>query len=148
MVKQLEGLEKWGLLGLQLLLGLLFFLHGAQKLFGLGFYGQPWERYLAFFERSGITPAPLWLWVVTLTEFRGGICVFFGLLTRIWAAGLLMDMAVAVLKVNIKVGFFLGQGGGVEFPLTLGIIALTLVLTGPSFLAVDRMIGLEKPMAE
>jgi putative oxidoreductase len=148
MFKQLEGLEKWGWALLQLPLGLLFFLHGSQKLFGPGFYGQPWDRYIAFFERFGVTPGAFWIWVVALTEFFGGICIFFGLLTRIWAAGLVIDMIVAVLKVHVKVGFFwTTPGGGLEFPLTLGLLALALVLMGPSFLSVDRMIGLEKRVA-
>ncbi len=109
------------------------------------FFRFPWEGYVAFFNKLGITPAPLWLWVVTITEFFGGICLFFGFLTRIWAAGLVIDMTVAILKNHIKIGFFwLTPGGGLEFRLTLGMLALALVLMGPSFLAVDRVIGLER----
>jgi putative oxidoreductase len=145
---RLEGGERWAVLLLQLFLGFVFAMHGAQKLFGPAFYGFPWEGYLGFFAKVGIWPASLWLWVVTITEFFGGICVFFGFLTRIWAAGLVIDMVVAILKVHINVGFFwLMQGGGLEFPLTLGVLAASLFLLGPSFLSVDRAIGLERPTA-
>jgi hypothetical protein len=56
-----------------------------------------------------------------------------------------IDMALAILKNHIKVGFFwLTPGGGLEFPLTLGILALAIVLMGPSRWSVDRAIGLER----
>ena len=80
---------------------------------------------------------------MTVTEFFGGLCIFFGLLTRFWAAGLVIDMTVAVLKVHLPNGFFWGKAG-LEFPLTLGVMALMLVLTGPGFLSLDRLVGLEK----
>lgn len=148
MFKQLDELRKWGVLVLQLTLGFLFFMHGAQKLFGPSFYGLNWDVYVGFFQKFGITPAGFWIWVVTLTEFIGGICVFFGFLTRFWAAGFVIDMAVAILKVHVNVGFFWQRpGGGLEFPMTLGLIALAIVLMGPSFLSVDRAIGLEERMS-
>src|SRR5262245_15354470 len=148
MLQQLDGLRKWGHLLLQLFLGFIFVMHGAQKMFGPSFYGFPWEGYIGFFNKLGITPAPFWVWVVTITEFFGGLSIFLGLLTRFWAAGLVIDMTVAILKNHIKVGFFwLTPGGGLEFPLTLGALALALLLLGPSFLAIDRAIGLERRMA-
>lgn len=142
MLKQLEGLERWAVLILQLFLGFLFFMHGSQKLFG-AFGGAGIAGTAAFFEKYGITPGFFWVWVVTITEFFGGISIFFGFLTRFWAAGLVIDMTVAVLKVHVPNGFFWTKAG-FEFPLTLALIALSLVLTGPSFLAVDRAIGLER----
>jgi putative oxidoreductase len=103
---------------------------------------------VGYFNKLGITPAAFWVWVVTITEFFGGLSIVLGLLTRFWAAGLVIDMAVAILKNHINVGFFwLTPGGGLEFPLTLGVLALAIVLLGPSFLAVDRAIGLERRKA-
>ena len=148
MPNRVEGLQKLAILVLQLLLGFVFAVHGAQKLFGPSFYGLAWDAYVGFFDKFGISPGWFWLWVVSITEFVGGICIFFGFLTRFWAAGLVIDMTVAVLKIHINVGFFwLRQGGGLEFPMTLGLVALALVLSGPSFLSVDRAIGLERRLA-
>ena len=148
MLQQLDGLRKWGHLLLQLFLGFIFIMHGAQKLFGPSFHGFPWEGYVAFFSKLGLAPAPFWVWVVTITEFFGGISIFLGFLTRFWAAGLVIDMAVAVLKNHVRIGFFwLTPGGGLEFPLTLGVMALVLFCLGPSFVAVDRKIGLERATA-
>jgi putative oxidoreductase len=148
MLHQLDGLRKWGHVLLQVFLGLIFVMHGAQKLFGPSFYGFPWEGYVAYFNKRGITPAAFWVWVVTVTEFFGGLSIMLGLLTRFWAAGLVIDMTVAILKNHIKIGFFwLTPGGGLEFPLTLGVMALALLLMGPSFLALDRAVGLERRAA-
>lgn len=119
-------------------------MHGAQKLFGV-FGGAGPTGLAALFTKIGITPGPFWAWVVIIAEFFGGAFLVFGFLTRIAAAALVIDMAVAMIMVNFKNGFFwLRPGGGWEFPLTLGVIALTLVLTGPGFLSVDRAIGWEK----
>ena len=142
MLRQLEGLERWAVLILQLFLGFVFVMHGSQKLFG-AFGGAGVTGIAGFFAKLGIEPSLFWAWVVTITEFFGGLCIFFGLLTRFWAAGLVIDMTVAVLKVHVPNGFFWGKSG-FEFPLTLAMMALMLVLAGPSFLALDRVIGLEK----
>jgi putative oxidoreductase len=148
MLHRFEGGERLGLLFLQLFLGFIFAMHGAQKLFGPAFYGFPWAGYVAFFNKLGLHPAEFWLWVVTITEFFGGISIMCGFLTRFWAAGLVIDMAVAILKNHIKVGFFwLTPGGGFEFPLTLAVMALVVFLVGPSPLSIDRAIGLERRQA-
>jgi putative oxidoreductase len=148
MLHRLEGGERLAVLILQLFLGFIFAMHGAQKLFGPAFYGFPWEGYVAYFNKLGITPAGFWVWVVTVTEFFGGISICCGFLTRFWAAGLVIDMTVAILKNHIKIGFFwLTPGGGLEFPLTLGVMALVVFLLGPSYLSVDRAIGLERRTA-
>ena len=115
MPRQLQGLSAGGHLLLQLFLGFIFVLHGSQKLFGPSFYGFPWEGYVGFFNKLGLTPAPFWLWVVTITEFFGGLCIFFGFLTRFWAAGLVIDMAVAILKNHVNIGFFLADPPGADW---------------------------------
>ena len=142
MIRQLEGRERWALLILQLFLGFVFVMHGSQKLFG-AFSGPGVGGLAAFFAKLGLQPALLLAWVVTITEFFGGLSIFFGFLTRFWAAGLVIDMTVAVLRVHVPNGFFWGKSG-FEFPLTLGVMALMLVLAGPSFLALDRILGIER----
>ena len=52
-------------------------------------------------------------------------------------------MTVAVVKVHLVNGFFWTKGG-FEFVLTLGIIALVLLMTGPGSMSMDRAIGIEK----
>jgi putative oxidoreductase len=140
--RRLEGLERLAVLILRLFLGFAFTMHGSQKLLG-AFGGGGVSGVAGMMGKLGIEPSLLWAWVVSITEFVGGVCLFFGFLTRFWAAGLVIDMAVAVVKVNLVNGFFVGNNG-VELPLTFGVIALAIVLTGPGSLSMDRAIGIEK----
>jgi len=135
-------LERLAVLILRLFLGFAFMMHGSQKLLG-AFGGGGVSDVAGMLGRLGIEPSHLWAWVVSITEFVGGVCLFFGFLTRFWAAGLVIDMAVAVVKVNLVNGFFAVKNG-VELPLTFGVIALVIVLTGPGSLSMDRAIGIEK----
>ena len=82
----------WGMAPLRLAVGLVFLMHGGQKLFVFGVAGVA-----GFFGNLGI-PAPMAAAVVvSLVEFLGGIALVLGFLTR-WAALLLaINMLVAVL---------------------------------------------------
>jgi len=140
--QRLEGLERLALLILRLFLGVVFVMHGSQKLLG-AFGGSGIAGFAGLLAKYGIEPHVLWAWVVAITEFVGGICILFGFLTRFWAAGLVIDMTVAVVKVHLVNGFFWTKGG-FEFVLTLGIIALVLLMTGPGSMSMDRAIGIEK----
>ena len=142
MPRRLEGLERLAVLILRLFLGFAFTMHGSQKLLG-AFGGGGVSGVAGMMGKLGIEPSLLWAWVVSITEFVGGVCLFFGFLTRFWAAGLVIDMAVAVVKVHLVNGFFVGKNG-VELPLTFGVIALVILLTGPGSMSMDRAIGIEK----
>jgi putative oxidoreductase len=140
--QRLEGLERLAVLILRLFLGFAFMMHGSQKLLG-AFGGGGVSGVASMLGKFGIEPSHLWAWVVSITEFVGGVCLFFGFLTRFWAAGLVIEMAVAVVKVNLVNGFFAVKNGA-ELPLTFGVIALAIVLTGPGSMSMDRAIGIEK----
>ena len=62
------------------------------------------------------------------TEFFGGIFVIAGLLTRMVGAAMTFEMAVAILKIQLKNG--LVGNGGYEFPLALLTMASALSLDG------------------
>ena len=113
-----------GLTVLRIVVGIVFLMHGYQKLFKMGFHGVE-----GFFGHLGI-PLPLVAAViVTLVEFVGGILLIAGLLVRVAAPLLACDMLVAILKVHWQHGFF-SSTGGVEFPLTLLAGAICLTLAG------------------
>ena len=69
-----------------------------------------------------------------VAEFGGGILLIIGLATRFAALSVTATMAVAVFKVHW--GAFL-LPNGMEYALTLGIVALGLIFTGPGRLALD-----------
>jgi putative oxidoreductase len=141
MFTQHAALNRWVPLILQVFLGLIFMAHGAQKLFG-AFGGPGMTGFTAFITRIGLTPPVFWAWVVAIVEFFGGLCILLGLFTRVAALLIIADMIGAIVTVNWKIGFFWTKGG-LEFPLTLAVIALTLILTGPGFVSLDRVLGIE-----
>lgn len=90
---------------LRLVLGLVFFAHGAQKLLGwfggFGFFGT-----ISFFTGTMHIPAPL-AFLAIAAEFFGGLGLMLGFLTRIAAFGIGVTMLVAIATVNSAVGFFM-----------------------------------------
>jgi len=123
-----------GLALLRVVLGAVFMAHGAQKLFvfGLGGVAGAFTQMGAPFP--GVT-GPL----VALLEFFGGIALVLGLLTRLAALGLVIDMLGAIAIVHLKAGFFAPRG--VEFVLMLATAAAALVIGGPGALALDNLIA-------
>jgi putative oxidoreductase len=140
--QRLEGLERLAVLILRLFLGFAFMMHGSQKV--LGAFGGPGIAGVAgMLTKLGLEPAQILAWVLSVTEFVGGICLVLGFLTRFWAAGLVIDMGVAIAKVHMPNGFFASKNG-FELPLAFGVMALVILLTGPGSLSVDRATGIEK----
>ena len=142
MPQRLEGLQRLAILILRLFLGVAFVMHGAQKVFG-AFGGPGIAGVTGMLSKMGMEPSQILAWVLSITEFGGGLCVLLGFLTRFWAAGLVIDMAVAVFKVHLANGFFASRNG-FELPLALGVMALVILLTGSGSLSVDRATGIEK----
>lgn len=128
---------------LRVLLAVVFFPHGAQKLLGL-FGGGGLHGTLALFARMGF-PAFLG-WLVIATEFFGPLALLFGFLTRVAALAIGVDMLMAVLLVHIHIGFFMNwtgrqKGEGFEFHLLALAIVIALLVRGAGALSVDRLIA-------
>jgi len=114
--------------------------HGGQKLFG--WWGGDINGTAGYFSKVGLEPALPLAYLVGCTEFIGGICIAIGLFTRIAAAGVVIQMAVAVLAVHLVNGFFWTKGG-FEFPLLWGLLALAIFFRGGGEMSVDQQIGRE-----
>jgi putative oxidoreductase len=122
----------WALLILRVVLGVVFIAHGAQKLFGwFGGYGLAGT--VGFFTKMGI-PVPL-AYLAIFTEFFGGLAVLFGVLGRLAALGIAVNMLVAIFKVHLPHGFFLDHMG-FEYAFTCLGLALAVVMGGPGRVAV------------
>ena len=139
--ERVDRLWPWGITLLRVVLGVVFFMHGQQKLFDNGIDGVE-----GFFASEGIPAARLAAIVVTAVEMAGGLALVFGLFTRVVALLLAGDMLVAALVVHLPNGFFAG-GGGYELVLMLGAAALALVLTGPGAAALDAALPVERRLA-
>lgn len=128
-MRYLDRMQPLALLALRFALGAVMIGHGYHKVSG---HMQDFAHYVA---GMGI---PAWLgYVSALTEFGGGILLVMGLLTRIAAAGILIDMLVAIAKVHWSHGL-LGQGG-YEFPMALAAIAFALIFYGAGPIALDAI---------
>ena len=126
--------QSLGLALVRIITGIVFIAHGHQKLFGMGLSGVTGGFTKMGVPMPGVT-APL----VTLLEFFGGIGLVIGLLTRLIALGLAIDMLGAIFLVHLANGFFLPSG--YEFALTLFVMSLALFIGGPGRLSVDEMIA-------
>jgi len=116
---------------------LVFFYHGAQKLFGW-FGGSGLSGFAGYLESLG-TPFPmLAAFAAALSEVLGAIVLlsgrgFFGLVP------LVFTMVVAI-TTQWKNGFDVQQSG-IEFPLTMLLMLVSLLLTGPGSLVVPARGG-------
>lgn len=75
-----------------------------------------------------------------MLELVGGILLLIRLLTRIVAALLAVDMAVATVLIHLPNGFVV-LDGGYEYTLILLLSALGLALSGPGVISVKRALG-------
>lgn len=128
---------------LRLVLGVVFFAHGAQKLLGW-FGGYGFHATIDFFGHSGM-PAPV-AFLVICTEFFGGIGLIVGLLTRIAALGIGVEMIGAIFLVHLPNGFFMNwygtqKGEGFEYHLLTIAVAATLLLRGAGKFSVDAALS-------
>ena len=127
-----SSIQACGLTVLRVTVGIVFLVHGYQKLFHMGFHGVA-----GMFQHMGIPLPFVSAVVVTLVEFIGGILLIAGIWTRLAAAALAMDMLVAILAVHLKHGFN-AQNGGYEYPLTLLAATVCLAMSGGGSLCLKK----------
>ena len=126
----------------RLVLGVTFFAHGAQKMLGW-FGGSGFHGTMGFFTQQGV-PAPL-AFLAICAEFFGGLGLIFGLLARIAALGIIVNMLVAVATVHARNGFFMNwtgqqKGEGFEYHLLAIALAIVVLIKGSGALSIDRAI--------
>ena len=130
-------------LALRVVLAIVIFPQGAQKL--LGWYGGfGVEGTLQFFASIGV-PAFLATLVIA-SDFFGSIALALGLGARLAALGTLAVMLGAMLLVHGEHGFFINwygaqQGEGIQFHLLASAASVVLLVKGAGSLSLDRLVA-------
>ena len=115
---------KWGMVPLRIVVGLVFLMHGAQKLFVFGVSGTA-----DIMGKLGLPLPLLCAAIVIIVELLGGLAILLGMFTRLAGAVLAFEMFVAIVVARLAGGFFAPYG--YEFELTLLGACLTFALNGP-----------------
>ena len=132
MYQILDRLRPFSVLVARLVLGAIMVAHGSAKVFPHGAL----YNFTHTVSRLGM---PAWLgYAAAFAELFGGALLILGFLIPIAAAGIAIDMAVAVLKVHLHRG--LTGSGGFEYPLALFALALLIIACGPGYLAIDSAV--------
>jgi putative oxidoreductase len=129
---------------LRLVLGTVFFAHGAQKMLGW-FGGAGFSGTMGYFTGAMHIPAPL-AFLAIAAEFFGSLGLILGFLTRIAAFGIATNMIVAISLVHHNFGFFMNwtgqqKGEGFEFHLLALAITAFLVVRGAGAFSLDHAIA-------
>jgi putative oxidoreductase len=129
---------------LRVVLGVIFFAHGAQLALGW-FGGHGYQGSMQFFTHVIGIPA-IFAFLAIMAQFLGGLGLIVGLLSRVAAFGIAADMLVAVLKVHLAFGFFMNwfgmqKGEGYEYHLLVIAIAIAIIVRGAGALSIDRAIS-------
>lgn len=131
---------------LRVLLGIVMFPHGAQKLLGW-FGGYGFSGTMGFFTGKMGIPF-VFAFLVIITEFFGSLALIAGALTRLAAFGIGCVMFVATMMVHLPHGFFMNwagkqQGEGFEFHLLAMAIAVALMIIGGGRWSIDGFLSKE-----
>ena len=131
-----------GLLAGRLLVGFVMAAHGYQKVFDIG----PAAFGTSTLEPLGVPMPTAAGYLVAFTELIGGVLLMAGLLTRLAAFALIVDLAVAIALVKSKVPLIVAPdkpGAGLELDLALIAGFAVALLAGPGRVSLDRALGLD-----
>ena len=127
----------------RIVLGIIFFAHGAQKM--LGWYGGPGlaGSMRTFTEHLHLPPTLAFL--VIAGELFSGVGLIVGLLSRIAALVIALTMVGAIATVHFRFGLFLNwfgtqEGHGIEYHLLTIALSLVIVVQGAVAFSLDRLL--------
>lgn len=136
----------WAGLILRLVLALVIFPHGAQKVLGW-FGGYGYTGTMQFFTKHVGLPAPV-AFTAIAAEFAGPIALVVGFGTRLAALLIAAVMIGAIVKVHRGTGFFMNWAGkhpagqeGYEFHLLVIAISAALLVTGGGTFSIDGVLA-------
>jgi len=136
--------DSWSSVGLRVMLGVVIFAHGAQKLLGW-FGGNGFSGTMGFFTNVMHLP---WLiaFLVIIGESLGSLALIAGFLTRFTAASFIVIMLGAIATSHWPQGFFMNwfgkqQGEGFEYHLLVIGMSAALLIAGGGKWSIDGLIA-------
>lgn len=132
------------LLILRVVLGIVFFPHGMQKLLGW-FGGYGFAGTMDMFTTKLAIPA-VFAFLAIMAESLGSLGLITGFLTRVAAFGITVNMIVAVYLLHWQNGIFMNwfgnqKGEGYEYHLLVIAIGIALMIKGGGKWSVDKGVG-------
>ena len=134
-----------GALIARLMIAIVIFPHGAQKLLGW-FGGYGYTGTMGFLTGAAGLPSIIALLVI-LIEFFAPLFLLAGFATRIAAFGIIAEFFGVVMKSHISNGFFMNwyvqpnKGEGLEYFILLFGLALVSVIAGGGKWSVDAVLS-------
>ncbi len=128
---------------LRTVLAVVFLAHGSQKVLGW-FGGYGFHNTMGYFTQMMHIPEAF-AFLAIAAEFLGGLGLIAGLLGRVAALGIAVEMAVAVALVHAQYGFFMNwtgaqKGEGFEYHVLAIALALAIVIRGAGAYSLDRVL--------
>ena len=132
---------------IRIVLGLILFPHGAQKMLGW-FGGYGFNGTMGFLTGTAGLP---WImaFLVIAIEFFGAIALIVGFATRIVAVGIISLFTGIIATGHFQNGFFMNwygnlKGEGYEFHLLIIGMAIALLVSGAGKWSVDYALQKKK----
>ena len=128
---------------IRLVLGLVFFAHGGQKMLGW-FGGYGFSGTLSAFSTSGM-PISLALFVI-LTEFFGSVALICGAFARVASGAIALLMEGAIAMVHAHFGFYMNwfgqqKGEGFEYHLLAIGLAVAVLVRGAGSFSIEGLLS-------
>jgi putative oxidoreductase len=136
--------SSWVLTLARTILGIIFFAHGSQKVFG--WFGGPGLRQTLRTLTEGLGLPTIFALAAVGAEFVGGAALILGLLARISALVIAVNMLAAIFMVHGKYGLFLNwfgdrKGHGIEYHLLAIALAIVIIAKGAGAFSLDRLLS-------
>ena len=132
---------------IRIVLGVILFPHGAQKMLGW-FGGYGFDGTMSFLTGTAGLP---WImaFLVIAIEFFGAISLIVGFATRIVAVGIISLFAGIVFTSHLQNGFFMNwagnlKGEGYEYHLLIIGMAIALLVSGGGKWSIDYVLQKKK----
>jgi putative oxidoreductase len=134
----------WVLTLARIVLGIIFFAHGAQKVFG--WFGGPGLRKTLHHMTESLGLPPIMALAAVGAEFAGGVALILGFLGRISALSIVITMLAAIFMVHGKYGLFMNwfgdrKGHGIEYHLLAIALAIVIIANGSGAFSLDRLLS-------